>query len=529
MPEERLDSWKEIAAYLNRSVRTVKRWEREEGMPVHRHQHRTLGSVYAHRTEIDAWRESVRRTEPAPERTRSIAVLSFANLSEDRENEYFAEGLTEEVTANLSKVRALRVTSRTSSKALRDVTRSAKAIATQLGVQYLVEGSVRRSGERLRITAQLIDASNDEHLWAGTYDGTLEDVFAMQERLARVIVEALEVRLTSDEEARLAHRPIDDIAAYDCYLRARHEAWRWRKDAIDNAVRLLQQALAIIGDNALLYAALGFAHLQYREAGIDFGEAPLLEAERCAGKAFALEPDSAAAIRLRGWNHYSRSEIQEAVRDLKTALETEPSNADSLLLLSNCYLISGRVPAARPLITRLLAIDPLTPLVRCMPAWASIVEGDFSAAIGPYRQMLEMDPANPMARLFYLWVLVLNGRDDEVAALVPGFPPETRESLPARIALFLAHALEGREPELTPEMEAAAKTTDVFARFIAHGFALLGKADPAIRWLSVAVERGFINYPFLVAHDPVVKAFRTDSRVERLLENVRERWERFEF
>ena len=146
-------------------------------------------------------------------------------------------------------------------------------------MRYLLEGSVRRAGHRLRITAKLIDATNDEHLWADTYEGTVDDVFAIQERLARVIVDALELRLTANEEQRFAERAIDNLPAYECYLRARHEAWRWRKDSIDHAVQLLREALAIIGDNVRLYAALGMAHLQYREAGIDFSERPLVEAE----------------------------------------------------------------------------------------------------------------------------------------------------------------------------------------------------------------------------------------------------------
>src|SRR6185295_10837640 len=140
----------------------------------------------------------------------------------------------------------------------------------------------------LRVTAQLIEAATDNHLWADKYDGSVEDVFAIQERLARVIVDALELRLTADEDRRLADRPIVNVHAYECYLRARQEAYRWRKDSIDHAIQLLQNGLAVVGDNARLYAALGHAYLQYREAGIDLGEGPLDRAEDCARKAFAL-------------------------------------------------------------------------------------------------------------------------------------------------------------------------------------------------------------------------------------------------
>jgi TolB-like protein len=540
-PADHLDSWKQIAAYLHRSVRTVRRWEHEEGLPVHRHMHRTLASVYALKSEIDAWRQTLARCPELSRDTissaalapmRSIAVLPFANLSTDPENEYFADGLTDELTTKLAKVRALRVISRLSTRTLRGTSKGAKAIAAQLGVRYLLEGSVRQADHRLRITAQLIDATNDDHLWADTYDGTVDDVFTIQERLARVIVDALKLRLTANEEQRIAERAIDNLPAYECYLRARHEAWRWRRDSIDHAIQLLREALMIIGDNVRLYAALGVAYLQYREAGIDFSERPLLEAERCASKLFELERDSASGLQLRGWIRYSRGRVREAVHDLKAALDIEPNNADTLLMLSNCYLISGRVSSARPLLMRLLAVDPLTPVTRCMPAWADILDGNFEAAIEPYRQMFEMDRSNPMARLFYAWVLIINRMEYDVGALVEGFPSDVRHTVPAQIAFFLAFARVGKRREaravLTPQIEAAASGTDVFARFLAQGFALAGMAEPAMRWLEVAVDRGFINYPFLARHDPFFRSLRSDARFKRLLDIVRDRWERFE-
>ena len=541
--DDRLDSWKEIAAYVRRGVRTVRRWEHEEGLPVHRHVHRSAGSVYAFKSEIDVWRQSERRRPApraaAPARTetrrgaeKSIAVLPFTNLSTDPENEYFADGLTDEVTADLSKVRALRVTSRTSSMTFKGTAKDARTIARELGVRYILEGSVRRAGSRLRITAQLIDASTDHHLWADKYDGSVEDVFAIQERLARVIVDALELQLTADEDRRLAERPIGNLHAYECYLRARQEGWRWRKDAIDHAIRLLHNGLAVVGENAGLYAALGLAYLQYREAGIDFGERPLHEAEVCARKVFVLAPESDSGFRLRGWIHYSRGRIQDAVRDLKAALEIDPNHADTLLLLSNCYLISGRVSVARPLIERLLAVDPLTPLSRCLPGYADVMDGHLAAAVEPYRQMFEMDPGNPMARLFYVWVLAVNRRTDEIGAIVNAFPAEARSTVPAQLAFFLAHAVAGNRraasAALTPEIEAMATATDLFPRVLAQGYALAGMAERALHWLAIAVDRGFINHPFLARHDPFFESLRSDPRFQQLMETVRERWERFQ-
>jgi TolB-like protein len=542
-PDDRLDSWKEIASYLNRGVRTVRRWEREEGLPVHRHVHRVLASVYAYKSEIESWRKHDERRaarhpvatierEPPPGAVKSIAVLPFTNLSTDPENAYFADGLTDEVTADLSQLRALRVVSRTSSMAFKGTTRDVKTIARELGVRYVLEGSVRRDGSRLRITAQLIDASTDDHLWADKYDGTVEDVFAFQETLARVIVDALRLRLSADEDLRLAARPIANVHAYECYLRARQEGWRWRKDAIDHAIQLLNNGLAVVGDNAGLYAALGLAYLQYREAGIDFGERPLEQADACAGKVFALEPASASGLRLRGWLHYARGRVQDAVHDLKASLDIDASNPDTLGLLSNCYLISGRVTAARPLIERLLAVDPLTPLNRCMPGWADILEGNCAEAVEPYREMFEMDPGNPMARLFYIWVLILNRRTAPIEAILAACPREVRDTVPARLAMFLAHAVAGdtaaMHAMLTPETEAAATAGDVFPRMLAQGYALAGMPERAFHWLEIAIGRGFINYPFLARHDPFFRSLRTHPRFQPLMETTRDRWERFE-
>jgi tetratricopeptide (TPR) repeat protein len=416
--------------------------------------------------------------------------------------------------------------------ALKDTAKDVKTIARELGVRYVLEGSVRRAGRRLRITAQLIDAATDDHLWADKYDGTVEDVFAFQEQLARVIVAALRLRLSPDEDRRLAERPVSNLQAYECYLRARHEGWRWRKDAIDHAIQLLHRALELEGDNAALFAALGLMHLQLREAGLDFSDRPLARADACAQKVFALDPASAAGLQLRGWTLYSRGRVQEAVRDLKRALEIDPGNADTLGLLANCYLISGRVPAARAIIARLTAVDPLTPVNRCMPGFADIMDGTFASAIDPYRQMFEMDTGNPMTRLFYIWVLMLNRHTEPIAALVASFPAEVRETVPARLASFLTHALAGNadgvHAALTPEIETAATATELFPRILAQGYAMAGMPDRALYWLEIAIERGFINYPFLARYDPFLASLRADPRFVQLMDFLRGRWERFE-
>ncbi|HQR18977.1 MAG TPA: serine/threonine-protein kinase, partial [Gemmatimonadales bacterium] len=175
---------------------------------------------------------------------KSLAVLPFVNRSADAENEYFAEGLTEELITDLARVRALRVISRTSSMQLKGTTKGMREIGRELGVRYVLEGSVRRAGNSLRITAQLIDTLSDAQLWAEKYNGTMDDVFDVQERVSRAIVDALNVTLSSDEDRRLAARPIQDVRAFELYLQARQELRRYN---VDRGVALLQQAIDIEG------------------------------------------------------------------------------------------------------------------------------------------------------------------------------------------------------------------------------------------------------------------------------------------
>jgi len=181
----------------------------------------------------------------------------------------------------------------------------------------------------------------------------------------------------------------------------------------------------------------------------------------------------------------------------------------------------------------LSAIDPLTPITRCMPAYAGVMEGDFVGAIEPYRSMFEMDSGNPMSLLFLAWVFLINGRMLDAKALVEAFPGEMRETLPAKVAVFLVDAGGGRDDSmaalsLTPEMESAVAATDVFPRMLASGYALRGMNRDALHWLEVAVSRGFINFPFLAHVDPTLSGLRGDPAFDALMARVRERWERFE-
>lgn len=534
LPPDRLDSWKAIANYLGRSVRTARRWESEEGLPVHRHRHKSGGSVFAYRNELDAWRDSKAVTgaaspppPAAPVEETAIAVLPFGYLGPDDARAYIADGFTEEVITALSRVPELRVISWTSTMTLKGSNKGARELGRSLGVGRLVEGTVRHEGERIRISARLVDAESDKQLWSDRFEGRLDGLFDIQDRLAEATVAALELEPSKPPTAAAAAPP--DIAAWQFLVQARQSALRWRKDTIDEAVALLEAGIEHAPAEPRLHAALGMTHLHYREAGIDLGEAPIRAAEACAARIEALAPDFAAGHQLAGWIHYNRAEIADAVGSLRAAHAQEPWDPDTLTLLANCLLISGRVAAARPHIEALCRLDPLTPLTRCMPGWADALDGHFAAAVGPYREMFAGDPQNPVGRVFLVYILAAAGETDAARELADVDPSPVSDTPPGQLLGLFAAALAGASPPPLPAglSEGFAKASDLFPRFIGQAYAMAGDVPQAVHWIGVAVDRGFINYPFLSQHDPFLSALAGEPAWDALLETVRRRWEAF--
>ena len=320
----------------------------------------------------DALVEAARK--PAtPEK--SLVVLPFENLSPDPDNAFFADGLTEELIAALTKVRALRVISRTSAMHFKGTKKSLPQITRELNVRYVLERSVRRAGNSLRITAQLIDAATDVHLWAERYAGTLDDVFEIQERVSDAIVEALRVQLTPVERRQMSERPIGDLRAYDAYLTATVAIERMTESSLSDALRQLEMALGIVGENALLCCGISYAHLMLANTGIGI-EDNLDRCEEWARRALELDPASAKARALLGlggcWLR-TRKASADAVGHLKRALEDDPNEPMALLGLFWFYAYAGRLSEAATLSERYIANDPVRPLGPRLPVLPGMV------------------------------------------------------------------------------------------------------------------------------------------------------------
>src|SRR5215469_10601677 len=415
---ERLDSWKEIATYLDRDVTTVQRWEKREGMPVHRHLHDKRGSVYALTKELDLWKQSRRLTDAIAEnqpeaetptesspidpvqkaahvprtnrlwlllaaalcacllvaawlmfrkappglaepRIGSLAVLPLKNLSGDPAQEYFADGMTEAVIGRLAMIRGLRVISRTSSMQFKDTRLSAPEIARTLGVNALVEGSVIREGNRIRVHAQLIRASTDEHLWSETYDRELGNVLTLESEIAQSIARRVEVTVTGEERARLVAARTVAPEVYESYLKGLTGKGN-SKAEVEQRVAWFDEAIRKDPTFAPAYVGLAQA---YRDLGRVIVGAPPGESRpkviSNARRALELDPGLAQA-------HVELAEIDESLwrwadaeKEFRRALELNPNLATAHFGLSDWLLCQGRVEEALAWVRRGREIDPL--------------------------------------------------------------------------------------------------------------------------------------------------------------------------
>jgi non-specific serine/threonine protein kinase len=464
--------------------------------------------------------------EPVSDK-RAILVLPFTNLPADPESDYFADGLTEEIIADLSSVRQLRVISSTSSMQFKGTKLAVAELARQLRVEYVLEGSVRRIGGALRITAKLIEAATDSPVWGHKYNGTLEDVFAIQETLSRSIVEALRVVLTAEEEQKLKEHPIADVRAYEWYLRAKQELLRFTKDSLDRAVECLEQSSAIAGDNVLLLAAKGEAYWQYVNSGVSADPSYLDKAEACVRRVLEIDPQSPHGLRVAGLVRVHRGDIQGALTQLKRALDLAPNDPDSLLWGSLVAGMSGKMSLAEAWAARLVGVDPVTPFFQLMPGAMAWMKGDYEKAWALWSERHAAVLENPLMRLVYGHVAIMTGRItegnrilDELAHAVPDNPF-------GQLAPVYQHAFKGDRDAvlagLTSSLVEALEGDPQYCWFLAQCHALVHDVDAGLRWVEAAVARGFINHDLLARRDPFLANLRGDPRFDVLMRDVRRR------
>jgi len=438
---ERLDSWKEVAAYLRRGARTVQRWEREQGLPVHRLQHDKLGSVYAYTDELDAWWES-RRTQlenpppAAPCAERSIAVLPFMDMTREKDQDYLCEGLAEEIITALSKVHGLRVASRSSSFCCRGGAQDARETGRRLQVKTLLEGSVRQAQDRLRIAVQLIDAETGFQQWSAAFNGEMKEIFELQEEIAGSVAGALQVKLSAAEKEAIAKSPTRDIQAYECYLRGRKFYYGYGPQDMEFAIQLFVRAIALDVDFVMAYAGLADCW-SYLYLYSDRSEAVREQADWASAKAVELDPESAQAHASRGLAlslqensgaadaefdaairldpnlfeaHYfsarhafAQGRREDAIERYEEAMRVRPEDFQAPLLIAQIYEELGEQEKAREARTRGIALarrhlemNPDDARAVYMAANGMVALGQRELGVDWVRRALRMRPDDPM-------------------------------------------------------------------------------------------------------------------------------------
>lgn len=458
------------------------------------------------------------QTQPA-----SVAVLPFVNLSADPENEFFADGITEDVIAHLAKIRSLKVISRTSVMAFKKRDRSLREIGEKLGAATLLEGSVRRAGNRVRIVAQLVDGATDEHMWADTYDRDLTDIFAIQTDVALNIANALRAELSNDERARVGRRPTNDVEAYELYLRGRTAFYRFSEEGFRSSIAQFEAAVARDPGFALAWASLAEVHAEFCIQGY-VGSAPE-EAIRLAkdATARALETDDqlAEAHGISGLIRFVFDfDWQGAEREFLRAIELSPNTAEVHDHYSWLCSSQERFDDAVREVRRAHELDPL--LIQSDVATTLLRADRIEEAMEEARRALQADPGAPRCHSILGWILILRG--DNAAGIAS---LERAVALAPGATLFLsqlgqAYALTGnpeRAREILERLRDRATREFVSPYHFAYVHAGLGEADAAIDWLERAFERhsGAI---YGIKGSFLFRNLRTHPRFESLLRRM---------
>jgi TolB-like protein/predicted Ser/Thr protein kinase len=472
-----------------------------------------------------------RATVPAGEK--SIAVLPFVDMSPQHDQEYFCDGITEELINRLSNIQGLRVPARTSAFFFKGKTGDIPEIGSKLKVQTVLEGSVRKAGDELRITAQLINVADGYHIWSETYDRKLENVFAIQDEISSAIVNALQLKLTPQEQQKLSEHPIEDVKAYECYLRAQRQISRFDEKSIDSALVYLRTALDIMGDNAELYAGMGRAYWQYVNIGVG-QEEYLARAKEYADKALALKPNLPIALgvlkNLAYYGDYPEN-VRASFRYDKKAVAVDPLSTDGIGSLAVEYLDIGKPLEALRYVDMLEQRDPLNVWRYEYRGLCYEYECQFERATEQYRAFYQADSTSPLAVESYSSGLAHSGKRDEALAIIERASQGNVRNVGIVFCLLTKYALlkdkESALLLLTPEIERTCRRDFEWSYIVAQRLAAVGATDEALDWLENAVHHGFIAYPYMQC-DPFLDNIRGEERFKKLMAWAKNEWEHFE-
>jgi TolB-like protein len=536
-PADRLDSWKEIAAYLRRDVRTVQRWEKKEGLPVYRHLHDKLGSIYAYRNELTDWfnarqQSGVNVGRQDGQTKIKLAVLPFGNLSGAQEDDYFSDGLTEEMITQITRLQApdLAVIARTTAEHYNASSKSLEQMKKDLGVGYVLEGKVRRGGSRVRITAQLIQLKDQTQLWAETYERDLSDVLSVQAGIAQAIAREINLALNLTQRTELQKEQARvQPAGYDAYLKARYHLHQMTPSAITRSIEDFDRAIQLDGNYAPSHAGLASAYALLAIAPFDClpPHEAMPKAEKAARRSLDLDSSfSEAHTALALVNHHYHWKWKEAAAGYEQAIELNPDHADTHLWYSWMLLALGRRDAAFDEIEQTMSIvqetDPHRLVaVHTTRAAAYYFGREYQRALDECDKAEQLDPQ-------YFMLHFIAGRAhmrlNNYAKAIKHLKTSTGTGeMPLMdAALGLAYAVSGKKgltAKLAEQFKAAAKKRYIPPTYFGMLFAGLGDRDKALEWLEKAYQERADGLTWLNV-EPMLDEIRNDPRFQDLIRRI---------
>src|SRR5438477_6995156 len=455
---------------------------------------------------------------------KSIAVLPFDNLSDDKSNAYFAEGVQDEILTRLAKVADLKVISRTSTQRFKSAPADLREIAKQLSVAHILEGSVQKAGDSVRVNVQLINALTDAHLWADTYDRQLTDIFAIESEIAKMIADILQAKLTGSEEKAISKKPTANSEAYELYLQGRF-FWNKRTAAdLRKSIDFFSQAIAKDPDYAQAYAALGQSYviLPAYDGGAPKDCFP--QGEIFAKKALALDPGSSEALAvIASAKALYQFDFAGAYRDYEKGIQLHPNDATTHHWFANDVLSNlGEYERELAEMRRALELDPLSPILHNNTGNAFVHNGRFDEAIAQYRKAVELDSTFYLALWNHGLLLELQGKIPEAIAQYEKAGAITNDPISLGM-LGHIYGTTGRKDEARKILEKLKKLR-AERHIPAHSVAIvalgLGEKEDALKWLAQAYQDRDGNAIAPIRIDPLFKPLRGDPRFEALAERV---------
>ena len=521
--EKRLNSWKEIAAFLQKDVRTVQRWEKNEGLPVHRKPHDKLSSVYAYEPELEAWwgqgshplasAASSGIARSAGGRT-SMAVLPLGNLSGDPEQDYFSDGLTEELIGQLARIDPdhLGIIARASAMKYKHSSKGISQIARELGVTYLLEGSVRRDGDRVRISAALIRASDQTSLWTEVYDRDMRDVLKLQAEVADSVAREIALKVSSGERARLARSGPVDPTAFSAYLRGRFLWNRRTPDAIQKAIQCFQESIVHNPAYAPAHAGIAdcYAVLTSSHLGVVPPNEGMPRAVAAAKKALQLDPELAEAYATLGRAHlWYEFDWPAAEHCFKRALELNPAYASALQWHAGYLQTLDRADDSMAELGRALEVDPFSLVIRSAMAATLYLERRYPQVIEESRRIIELDPTFVLIYFNLGRAYTQMKRHREAIAELKKARELSGDSPAMTMQLGYAYAMAGKAAEARKMLGALARLAH--KRYVPSFYSVaihvgLGDTQKALEYLERARQERcdyLVHLPKEPAADPI--------------------------